>query len=393
MDKTVYLDNNASTRVDDEVKKAMNPYFSEKYGNPSCLHEMGKMVRQDVEDARKQIADSIGAKYNEIIFTSSGTESNNIALKGLVLANPEKNHIVTTRIEHPSIKKVCKYLKNYHNFKITEVSVDKNGCVNPEAVEKAIRPETLLVSVMTINNEIGSIQSIKEIGQMVKNKHVYFHTDAISAIGLVNIDVNEWKVDLLSMDSHKIYGPKGIGALYIKSSVKRHMRPIILGGEQEFKLHAGTENVPGIIGMAKAYELNAKIDSNKLTDMKKLRDILIQGILNIGNVNINGPWETDRDKRSPNNVNVSFFDIDNGYELLSDLSQKGIYLSAGCACNSKNKNPSAVLIACGRHKGEINGTLRFTLSKHTTKVEIEYVLNILPKIVYELRIKSKLIRQ
>jgi cysteine desulfurase len=388
----VYLDNNAATQVEEKVFEAMKSLFLDNYGNPSCLHEMGKRAKYEIDRARKYVAEVIGAKDNEIVFTSGGTESNNLALKGVALANKGKNHIITTRIEHQSILDTCQFLNKTCSYKVTYLPVDRYGLVDPNTVESEIKPETILVSIMTVNSEIGTIQPIGEISNRVaKHKGVLFHTDAIGAIGLLPVDVNNWKVDFISLNGHKIHGPKGIGALYIKESKQHHIKPIIHGGSQEFGFRGGTENVPGIIGMGKACEIIHMMNQGDRKDVietiTRLRDKLIDGILRIGDVRLNGPWDMERDKRVPNNINVTFKGIENGIQLVEALNQEEIYVSTGCACNS-NISYSKVLKACGFSKRDSNCTIRFTLSNRTNDQEIDYVLTILPQIVNKLRTKT-----
>ncbi|WP_440944819.1 cysteine desulfurase NifS [Methanosarcina sp. T3] len=377
----IYLDNSATTKLNEEVLEEMLPFFSENYGNPSSLHTIGLVANAAIQKARDQIAGLIGAESDEIIFTSGGTESDNLALYGIAYANKKRgNHIITSSIEHPAIRQMCNFLDE-NGFEVTYIPVDQDGIINPAHIEEAIKEETILISIMTINNEIGTIQPIKEISHIAKDHNVYFHTDAVGAIGQMPIDVKKLDLDILSMDSHKIHGPKGIGAIYLKKNTR--IQPQILGGNQEYNLRAGTENVPGIVGMGKAFEIAARdFDKNK-DHMMNLRDRLIDGILKIEDVRLNGHPKL----RAPNNVNVSFNFI-NGKSLVSSLNLAGIEVSTGCACTSKSAEASEVLRACGLSTEEANGAIRLTNSKYNTKEEINYVLEILPSIVNKLRQKS-----
>jgi cysteine desulfurase len=391
----VYLDNGATTQMDEKVTETMNDCSSGNYGNPSSLHKMGAKAKKSIEKARTQVSKVIGARKNEIYFTSGGTESDNLALLGAYKGNKDKKHIVTTEIEHPAILEVCRFLKNEYQVEVDYVRPNHYGLIDPAAIEEKINDDkTLLVSVMTVNNENGAIQPIKEIGYIVAaHKNVLFHTDAIGAIGQIPINVEEWKVDILSMDAHKIHGPKGVGALYVREDKRKQICPILFGGNQENKLRSGTENVLGIVGMGKAYEIIASGEHRaRITEMIRLRNKLLEGIHKISGVRINGPIGTDLTYRAPNNVNVSFDGIDKGEKLLLALSKEGIYVSTGCACTSKSKRPSRVLMACGISKAEAMCTIRLTLSTRTHEKEIDYVLDILPQIVTKLRNKPSLVR-
>jgi cysteine desulfurase len=386
----IYLDNNASTKVSKEVLDDMLPFFSENYGNPSSTHTMGLVADNAIQKARDQVAGLIGAEANEIVFTSGGTESDNLALYGIAYGNKEKgNHIITSQIEHPAILYMCNLLED-NGFEVTYLPVDKYGMIKPATVKKAIRDETILISIMAINNEIGTMQPINEIGRIAaKEEHVYFHTDAVAAIGQMHIDVKEMNIDTLSMDSHKIHGPKGIGAIYLREKIE--FQPLIRGGGQENNRRAGTENVPGIVGMGKAFEIvKNDVDDEAMKHMAYLRNKLIAGLkINNDNVRLNGHPTL----RAPNNVNVSFKSIE-GESLVKSLDAAGIEVSTGCACNSKrskdSKKHSDVLNACGFLDEEAKGTIRLTNSKFNTEEEINYVLETLPNIVEELRLKSHL---
>lgn len=374
--KKIYLDNSASTKVDEKVLKAMIPYFSEKYANASSKHEAGQQIREVVENSRKIISKTINAKPNEIIFTSGGTESNNFALKGLFFYNKQnnsgKNHIITTKIEHASILETCKWLEK-QGAKITYLDVDEQGFIDLEQFKKSITEKTFLVSIIHGNNEIGTIQDLEKIGKICKEKKVLFHTDACQSFTKIPIDVKKLSLDLISLNSHKIHGPKGVGALYIKESVK--IIPLIHGGGHEFQMRSGTENVSGIIGFAEAVKIADKKDVIK---MKKLQNKLIEEILRIPNTKLNG----SKEKRLCNNVNVSFKDID-GETIASYLEKEKIYISTGSACQSHES--SHVLKAIGLKENEINGSIRISLSKYTTEKDIDYFLEQIKKIVEKLR--------
>ncbi len=374
--KKIYLDNSASTKVDEKVLKAMIPYFSEKYANASSKHEAGQQIREVVENSRKIISKTINAKPNEIIFTSGGTESNNFALKGLFFYNKqnnsEKNHIITTKIEHASILETCKWFEK-QGAKITYLDVDEQGFIDLEQFKKSITEKTFLVSIIHGNNEIGTIQDLEKIGKICKEKKVLFHTDACQSFTKIPIDVKKLSLDLISLNSHKIHGPKGVGALYIKESVK--IIPLIHGGGHEFQMRSGTENVSGIIGFAEAVKIADKKDVIK---MKKLQNKLIEEILRIPNTKLNG----SKEKRLCNNVNVSFKDID-GETIASYLEKEKIYISTGSACQSHES--SHVLKAIGLKENEINGSIRISLSKYTTEKDIDYFLEQIKKIVEKLR--------
>lgn len=386
--KRIYLDNSATTRVRKEVIKAMLPFFNKKYGNPSSLHSMGQEAWMAVQNSRKQVAEIIGAEADEIIFTSSGTESDNLALFGIAYANKNKGrHIITSQIEHPAILQTCKFLEG-EGFEVTYVSVDHNGLIDPAEVKAAIKKEeTILISIMSVNTELGTIQPIGEIGKIAKTHNIYFHTDAVGCIGQKKIDVNEFGIDLLSMDGHKIHAPKGIGALYVKKSI--NFKPPILGGSQERGLRSGTENVPGIVGMGKACEITLRTLEEDINYMTGLRDRLIDGILRMKDVYLNG----HRTIRAPNNVNVRFNDID-GESLLLSLNEAGIEVSIGCACLSKDLNDwetaYKVLLECGLSKEEAKGSIRMTISTLNSEEEINRVLETLPNIVEKLRSESPL---
>lgn len=373
--KNIYLDNAATTKVDDEVLKAMLPYFNEKFGNASSQHLIGQEAKNSLERSRNIIAKSIGAKTREIIFTSGGTESNNLALKGLFFTNyPEKNHIITTKIEHDCVLNTCRWLEE-QGAKVTYLDVDEEGFVNSEDVRKAITDKTILVSIIHGNNEIGTIQDLEAIGKICKEKNVLFHTDACQSFTKVPIDVKKQNLDLVTLNSHKIHGPKGVGVLYIREGT--NITPLFHGGGHERKLRSGTENIPGIIGFAKAVSI-AKKDYVK--KMEILRDKLIKEILKIPNTKLNGPIKN----RLCNNINVSFNNIE-GEAIGGYLESYGIYTSTGSACASHSLETSHVLKALGLSPVQSNSSLRISLSKYTTEEEIDYVLEKLFKIVNKLR--------
>lgn len=378
--KQIYFDNAATTRVDDEVVKAMLPYFTEKYGNASSVHFMGQEAKNALEKSRSIIAKAIRAKPSEIVFTSGGTESNNLAVKGLFFANyPEKNHIITTKIEHDCVLNSCKWLEKL-GAKVTYLDVDSEGFVNPKDVENAITGKTFLVTIIHGNNEIGTIQDMEEIGKICKKKGVLFHTDACQSFTKVPVDVNKQNLDLVTLNAHKIHGPKGVGALYIREGIK--IVPMAHGGGHEKKIRSGTENVSGIVGFAKSVEIANKKNIDKMT---KLRDKLIEGILRIPNTRLNGP----REKRLCNNINVSFNNIE-GESVGGYLETYGICTSTGSACSSHTLESSHVLKALGLMPLQANSSVRLSISKYTTEEEIEYFLEILPKVVDKLRKMSPL---
>lgn len=380
----VYLDNGATTMVDPKVVDAMFPFFTEKYGNPSSIHQAGQEAKRELTEAREIIAKKIGASYDEIIFTSGGTESDNLAIKGVAYANKDKgNHIITTKIEHPAILRTCEQLEK-EGFKVTYLDVDNEGFINPEDLEKTITDKTILVSIIHGNNEVGTIQPLEEIGAICKNKKVIFHTDAVQSFTKVPINTKKINIDLISMSSHKIHGPKGVGAIYIKKGTNIH--PLAHGGSHEFKLRAGTENVPGIIGFAKAVNLTSDGDSAKIS---KLRDYFIDSVFKeIDNIQLNGP---KGDRRLCNNINISFANVE-GEALGSYLDIEGICTSTGSACSSHSLEPSHVLLAIDIDKGLANGTLRMTLSRFSTKEDVDYTVEKLNKYTEKLRKISPLKR-
>ena len=384
MKNYIYMDNSATTPVKKEVLDEMLPYFSEKYGNPSSIYSLGGKSKNAVENARDKVAKVLGAKPNEIFFTAGGSESDNWAIKGIAYANKDKgNHIITTKIEHHGILHTCQYLER-QGFKVTYLDVDEYGMVDLDELRESITDETILITIMFANNEIGTIQPIKEIGQIAKEKNIYFHTDAVQAIGHVKIDVDDLNIDLLSLSAHKFYGPKGIGALYIRQGVKIHS--LIEGGAQERNRRAGTENVPGIVGLGKAIELAYENIDEHNEKLIKLRERLIKKVFeNISHVRLNGHPE----KRLPGNVSLCFEFIE-GESLLLSLDMEGIAGSSGSACTSGSLDPSHVLLAIGLPHEIAHGSLRLSLGDFNTEEEVDYVVEKLVEIVQRLREMSPL---
>ncbi|MFH2028711.1 MAG: cysteine desulfurase NifS [Nanoarchaeota archaeon] len=380
----IYMDHAATTAVDKEVVKAMLPYFTDKYGNASSLHQLGQEAKEDLEESRDMIAEFINADPKEVIFTSGGTESDNMAIKEIAFTNRDKgNHIITTNIEHHAVENSCKFLEKM-GFKVTYVKVEKNGIVDAAKIEKAITKETILVSVMHANNEIGTVQPISEIGKICKEKGIYFHTDAVQTFGKLPIDVKKMNIDLLSASSHKLYGPKGVGLIYIRRGIK--IQPMMHGGNHEFCLRSGTENVAGIVGFAKAVELAKNSMDKNAKHEAKLRDRLVKGILR----KISKSWlNGDNVSRLPGNVNIGFKYIE-GESMLIHLDDKGIMASTGSACSSKDLKPSHVLTAIGLDPVDAHGSLRLSLGKDNTAEEVDYVIDELAKIVEKLRAISPL---
>ncbi len=382
--KRIYLDYAATTPTRSEVVRAMLPYFTDAFGNPSGIYSYGQEAKGTIEEARVKVAKLIGAQNEEIVFMSGGTEADNFALTGVAYASENKgNHIITTSIEHHAVMETCKFLER-RGLKVTYLPVDKYGLVRPGDVKKAITDKTILISVIHANNEMGAIEPIAEIGKVAKEAGVYFHTDAVQTVGHVPVDVNELKVDLLSLSAHKLYGPKGIGALYIRRGPR--LLSLMHGGEQERGRRAGTENVAGIIGFGMAVELAQKEMSEEAERLTYLRDKLIKGLFErIDHTRLKGhPQE-----RLPNNVNISV-DFVEGESMLLNLDLEGICASTGSACSSSSLEPSHVLLAMGTPPEHAHGSLRLTLGKWTTEDEIERVLDVLPGIVAKLRAMSPL---
>lgn len=384
MKKLIYLDNAATTKTAPEVVEAMLPYFTEYYGNPSSIYELAGESKKAINEGREKIANVLGAKTNEIYFTAGGSEADNWALKATFEAYKDKgNHIITTKIEHHAILHTCEWLEK-QGAKVTYLDVDENGIIRLEDLEKAITPETILISIMTANNEIGSIQPIKEIGMIAKEHGILFHTDAVQAFGQMPIHVDECNIDMLSSSAHKINGPKGIGFLYIRKGVK--IRSLIHGGAQERKRRAGTENVPGIVGYGVAAERAARTMEERTAKEREVRDYLIQKIeAEIPYCRLNG----HRTLRLPNNVNFSFQFIE-GESLLIMLDMEGICASSGSACTSGSLDPSHVLLAIGLPHEIAHGSLRMTISEETTKEDVDFVVEKIKEIVARLRSMSPL---
>ena len=383
--RRIYLDYAATTPVDPAVLQAMLPYFTEHFGNPSSLHAFGQQARAAMENAREGIASFLGAKPAEIVFTSGGTESNNFAIKGIAYARRKKgNHIITTGIEHHAVTEPCHFLEKEEGFSVTVLPTDKDGLVDPDDVKKAITDKTILISVMHANNEIGTIQPIAEIGRIAKERGVYFHTDAVQTLGHLPYTVDDLNVDLLSASAHKLYGPKGVGLLYIRRGTR--ITPFMHGGDQENRRRASTQNVPGIVGFGKAVELAKSQLQQEMAELSRLRDKLIGGILaRIDQTRLNGHPV----KRLPNNVNVSIEYIE-GEGMLLSLDLMGIACSTGSACSSSSLEPSHVLVCIGLTHEVAHGSLRFSLGRYTTEQDIDDVLEILPQVVKKLRAMSPL---
>lgn len=380
----IYFDNAATTKPRKEVIDKMLPYITEKYGNPSSIYKIARENKEAVDEARQAVAEAINAKPNEIYFTAGGSESDNWALKGIADSYSDKGkHIITTAIEHHAILHTCEYLES-KGFEVTYLPVDEYGIISVEELKSAIREDTILISVMFANNEIGSVQPIAEIGKIAREKGIVFHTDAVQAVGHLPIDVEEMNIDLLSLSGHKLYGPKGIGALYVRKGIK--LKPFIHGGAQERGRRAGTENVPGIVGLGEAVRLASAEMEEERTRLVSLRDRLIEGILtSIPHSRLNGHPE----KRLPGNVNISFEFIE-GESMLLLLDMKGICASSGSACTSGSLDPSHVLLAIGLPHEKAHGSLRLTLGHFNTDEDVDTVLRELPPIVQRLREMSPL---
>ncbi|MHC6180251.1 cysteine desulfurase NifS [Clostridium sp. JNZ X4-2] len=382
MKREIYMDYAATTFVKPEVLKEMMPYFAGYFGNPSSVYYISRKTKMAIGKARECISKVINADKDEIFFTSGGSESDNWAIKGTAMANEKKGrHIITTEIEHHAVINTCKYLEQ-HGFKITYLPVDKFGMVNLQELEEAITEDTVLVSVMFANNEIGTIEPIKEIGELCKKKGVLFHTDAVQAVGNVPIDVQNMNIDLLSMAAHKFYGPKGMGALYVKKGVK--IDSLIHGGSQERGRRAGTENIAGIVGMGKALELAAQNMNKESKRLIYLRNKLIDGLLNIPDTRLNG----DKINRLPGNVNVTFDSAD-GEIIVMALDDMGICVSTGSACSAGAVEPSHVLTAIGFSENAAKSSIRLTLGAKTTEDDVDYVAKTLGDIVLKLRENNK----
>lgn len=381
---TIYLDNNATTKTDEEVVKAMMPYLLDNYGNPSSIYKIGRENKKVVEDSREKIAKILNCEPNEIYFTSGGSESDNTAIRGIAYSYKNKgNHIITSKIEHPAVLETCKQLEK-EGFEVSYIGTDKNGIVDLEELKKEIKQTTTLITIMFANNEIGTLQPIKEIGEIAKKNNIIFHTDAVQAVGSVLIDVKELNIDSLSLSAHKFYGPKGIGVLYVRKGIK--FEKFVNGGHQERNKRAGTENVAGIVGLAKAIELAYRDLEEHNKKNKELRDYYVEQVKEkIPYIKING----DMEKRLPGNSNISFRFIE-GEGLLLNLDLKGICASSGSACTSGSLDPSHVLLAIGLPHEIAHGSLRISIGKYNTKEEIDYLVENLVEIVGRLREMSPL---
>ena len=376
--KTIYFDHAATTAVAREVKEAMDPYFCENYGNASSLYDLGYKSKEAINEARIKVAKVLNAKPNEIYFTSCGSESDNLALKGVARANRQKgNHIITSKIEHPAVLNTCRQLEK-EGFKVTYLNVNKNGFVDLEELKNSINSNTILVSIMFANNEIGTIQPIKQIANIAHKHNAIFHTDAVQAVGNVKIDVQEMGIDLLSMSAHKFYGPKGVGALYVRKNV--NFVQLQNGGHQENDKRAGTENVAGIVGLGKAIELADKNMEENNKKLLELRQYFLEQIKNkMPYIRING----DLNNRLPGNINISFLYV-NGKDIVKMLANYGICTSSGSACSSGLPQPSHVLLAMGLNEGIAKSSLRITLGKENTKEDIDYLVKALEESIKKL---------
>jgi cysteine desulfurase len=381
------MDHASTTKVDDEVVKEMLPFFSKYYGNPSSIHAFGREAREAVDTARTHVGDLLGARDDEVIFTAGGTESDNLAIKGIAYLNKERKnhkgpHIITAAIEHPGVLEVCRYLET-QGFKVKYLPVDQYGLIDPEELRDSISQNTFLITIMFANNEIGTIEPIEEIGKIAHDHDIIFHTDAVQAVAKVPIDVKKYHIDLLALSSHKIYGPKGVGALYIRNGVK--LQPIIHGGGHEKGLRSSTYNVPGIVGLGKASQLANQRMVKDTAHMKTLRDLLIKNLLGIEESYLNGHPE----KRLVNNAHFRFTGIE-GESLLLGLDEQGIASSTGSACSSQKLQASHVLLAIGLDPVQAHGSIRLSLGRENTKDEISYVSSVLPDVVNRLRMMSPL---
>ncbi|MGL5869524.1 cysteine desulfurase NifS [Clostridium chrysemydis] len=382
--KHVYMDHAATTYVKPEVLEEMMPYFTGKFGNPSSFYSISREVQEGVMKARSRVSKAINCKENEIYFTGGGSEADNWAIKGIASAYKNKgNHIITTKVEHHAVLHTCAYLEK-NGFEVTYLDVDSEGFVKLEDLKNAITDKTILVSIMFANNEIGTIQPVKEIGAICREKKVLFHTDAVQAVGHIPVDVEEMNIDLLSMAGHKFYGPKGVGALYVRKGIRIHN--LIHGGAQERNRRAGTENTASIVGMAKALEIATENLEEHNIKLRSLRDKLIDGLLKIPYTRLNGPRG---EKRLPGNVNVSFEFIE-GESILLSLDFEGICASSGSACTSGSLDPSHVLLSIGLPHEKAHGSLRLSLGDENTEEEVDYVLETVPPIIERLRNMSPL---
>ncbi|WML34165.1 cysteine desulfurase NifS [Clostridium sp. OS1-26] len=379
MEREIYMDYAATTFIKPEVLEEMNPYLTQYFGNPSSIYHISRKTKAAVDIARDRIASAINSRGDEIYFTSGGSEADNWAIKGIAFANRDKgNHIITSCIEHHAVLHTCEYLED-QGFEVTYLPVNEQGIVKIDDLKNAITDKTILVSIMFANNEIGTIEPIKEIGEICREKGIIFHSDAVQAVGNVPIDVKDMKIDLLSMASHKFYGPKGMGALYVKKGIKIHN--LIHGGAQERARRAGTENVAGIVGMGRAVELAVENMKNESKRLEGLRDKLIEGLLKVPGTKLNGAVGN---KRLPGNVNISFEGIE-GDVLLMSLDSLGVCASSGSACSAGAIEPSQVLLSIGLSKEMAKGALRLTMGSRTTEEEIDYLLEVIPSIIERIR--------
>ena len=371
----IYLDNSATTPIKSEVLQEMMPYLTTEYGNASSLYSVGRSAKRAIEKTRNRVAELLNCNHNEIYFTGGGSESDNIALKGFAYANKEKgNHIITSKIEHPAILETCKTLER-QGFEVSYINVNEDGIIDVEELRKSIKTNTILISVMTANNEVGTVQPIEEIAKIAHDNNIVFHTYAVQAIGNVQIDVEKMRIDMLSLSSHKINGPKGVGALYIKNGIE--VEKFINGGHQEKDRRAGTENVAGIVGIGKAAEIARKNMETHIRNLSKIRDYYIKKVQKeIPNIRINGSMEN----RLPGNANISFKGI-NASELIFKLDERGICVSSGSACSSENTNPSHVLTAMNVPEVYLNSAIRTTFGDNNTFEQVDYVVKILKQII------------
>lgn len=384
---SIYLDYSATTPMDPEVFEAMKPYFMEKYANPSSIHSLGRIVREDLEAARETVAASMGAQAHEIIFTASGTASDNMAIRGTAEMFKDKGrHIITTSIEHKAVLESCKVLKS-QGFEVTYLPVQPNGVVSLDSVKRAIRKDTILISIMLVNNEIGTVQPIREISEIAKQHQIIMHTDAVQAMGKMKVDVGDLGVDLLTISGHKLCGPKGIGVLYIDENLKSDFRPLVVGGAQEFGLRAGTESVPNIIGMAKSCEIIMRDLDKEMVHIKKLRDLFESRLIDeLGDVCING----DREKRVCSVSNLGFRYIE--AEALMIYAEE-VCCSTGSACSSESVDASHVLYAIGVDPVDLHGAIRFSFGRFNTEEEVNRAVDIIKESVGKLRAMSPLVNR
>ncbi|AGX42325.1 cysteine desulfurase NifS [Clostridium saccharobutylicum] len=382
--KNVYMDYSATTYVKPEVLEEMLPYFTQKFGNPSSFYGISRETKKAIDKAREQVAKALNCLPDEVYFTGGGSEADNWAIKGIASAHKNKgNHIITTKVEHHAVLHTCQYLEK-NGFDVTYLDVDEEGFINLDDLRNAITDKTILVSIMFANNEIGTIQPIKEIGEICKEKKVFFHTDAVQAVGNIPVDVKEMNIDMLSLAGHKIYGPKGIGVLYIKKGIK--IDNLIHGGAQERNRRAGTENIASIVGIGRAIELAHNNLEEHMKKLTALRDKLMDGLLKIPYTRLNGPRG---DKRLPGNVNVCFRFIE-GESILLSLDFKGVCASSGSACTSGSLDPSHVLLAIGLPHEIAHGSLRLTMGEGSSEEDVDYVLDVVPPIIERLRNMSPL---